>query len=203
MPVAVAPEKIPVVLLYNVDPQWTKAEKEEAINLSTQLGHALIEVGYPTVFVPIADDDIAHHLHPFDPSEHIIFNWCESLPGLSHSEWLVAKRLEMLGFTFTGADSETLALAQDKYRVKILLGQGILVFNVGAINAVQHHVHGSYAQHGAVHVIAEEHVVVIVGFQPGIEEQVAMMLAQILPCFDQKACRACRRVHDGIFRSRL
>ncbi|PKN07991.1 MAG: hypothetical protein CVU70_03905, partial [Deltaproteobacteria bacterium HGW-Deltaproteobacteria-5] len=116
-------EKIPVVLLYNVDPQWTQAEKEEVISLSTHLGHALIEVGYSTIFVPIADDDIADHLHPFDPSEHIIFNWCESLPGLRHSEWLVAKRLEMLGFTFTGADSETLALAQDKYRVKVLLEQ--------------------------------------------------------------------------------
>ena len=123
VPVAAAPEKIPVVLLYNVDPQWTQAEKEEVISLSTHLGHALIEVGYSTIFVPIADDDIADHLHPFDPSEHIIFNWCESLPGLRHSEWLVAKRLEMLGFTFTGADSETLALAQDKYRVKVLLEQ--------------------------------------------------------------------------------
>lgn len=123
MPVDVTPEKIPVVLLYNVDPQWTQAEKEEVINLSTQLGHALIELGYPIVFVPVADDDIASHLHSFDPSEHLIFNWCEGLPGLTHSEWLVAKRLEMLGFTFTGADSETLALAQDKFRVKALLDQ--------------------------------------------------------------------------------
>ena len=123
MPVDIAPEKIPVVLLYNVDPHWTQAEKEEVINLSTQLGHALIEVGYPIVFVPIADDNIANHLHSFDPSEYVIFNWCESLPGLTHSEWLVAKRLEMLGFTFTGADSEALALAQDKYRVKVLLAQ--------------------------------------------------------------------------------
>ena len=81
MPVAVAPEKIPVVLLYNVDPQWTQAEKEEVIYLSTQLGHALIEVGYPTVFVPVADDDIAGHLQAFHPAEHIIFNWCEALPG--------------------------------------------------------------------------------------------------------------------------
>jgi D-alanine-D-alanine ligase len=126
VPVDIAPEKIPVILLYNVDPHWTQAEKEEVINLSTQLGHALIEMGYPIVFVSIADDDIANHLHSFDPSEHIIFNWCEGLPGLTHSEWLVAKRLEMLGFTFTGADSETLALAQDKYRVKVLLdGAGI------------------------------------------------------------------------------
>jgi D-alanine-D-alanine ligase len=116
-------EKIPVVLLYNVDLHWTQAEKEEVISLSTKLGHALIEAGYSTIFVPVADDDIAQHLHSFDPSEYIIFNWCESLPGLTHSEWLVAKRLEMLGFTFTGADSETLALAQDKFRVKVLLDQ--------------------------------------------------------------------------------
>jgi len=123
VPVDVAPEKIPVVLLYNVDPDWTEAEKEEVISLSTHLGHALIEVGHPTVFVPLADDDVAGHLHSFDPAEYIVFNWCESLPGLSHSEWLVAKRLEMLGFTFTGADSEALALAQDKFRVKLLLDQ--------------------------------------------------------------------------------
>lgn len=123
MPLDAAPEKIPVVLLYNVDPDWTKAEKEEVIGCSTQLGRALVEVGFPTVFVPVTDDDIAGRLQPFDPSEYIIFNWCENLPGLAHSEWLVAKRLEMLGYTFTGADSETLALAEDKFRVKVLLDQ--------------------------------------------------------------------------------
>jgi D-alanine-D-alanine ligase len=32
----------------------------------------------------------------------------------------------MLGFTFTGADSETLALAQDKYRVKVILDQSLI-----------------------------------------------------------------------------
>ena len=123
MPIDIAPEKIKVVLLYNVDPQWTQAEKEEVISLSTHLGHGLIEQGHPTIFIPIADDDIASHLHSFDPFEYIIFNWCEGLPGIEHSEWLVAKRLEMLGFTFTGADSETLALSQDKFRVKALLDQ--------------------------------------------------------------------------------
>ncbi len=115
------PENIPVVLLYNVDPDWTQAEKEEVIAYSNRLGHALIEVGYPTVFVPVNDDDLAGYLRVFDPSECLIFNWCEALPGLEHSEWLVAKRLEMLGFTFTGADSEALALAQDKFRVKTVL----------------------------------------------------------------------------------
>jgi len=38
-------------------------------------------------------------------------------------EWLVAKRMEILGFVFTGAGSNALALSQDKCRVKIILDQ--------------------------------------------------------------------------------
>ncbi len=117
----IKPKNIPVVLLYNVDPDWTAAEKEEVIGHSTKLGLALIEEGFPTVFAAIADEDLEGCLDGFDPAGHIVFNWCESLPGISHSEWLVAKRLEAMGFTFTGAGSETLALAQDKARVKALL----------------------------------------------------------------------------------
>lgn len=123
MPVDIDPANIPVILLYNVNPDWTQNEKDEVITVSSQLGHALIEEGHPTVFVPIFDDDIPSHLDTFNPLEHIVFNWCESLPGTNHGEWLVAKRMEMLGFVFTGADSNALALSQDKCRVKIILDQ--------------------------------------------------------------------------------
>ena len=126
MPVDIHPANNPVILLYNVDPDWTQDEKDEVIHLTTQLGHALIDMGHPMILVPVADDDIASHLDCFDPADHIIFNWCEELPGIEHGEWLVAKRLEMLGFTFTGADSDTLALAQDKYRVKVILDQAMI-----------------------------------------------------------------------------
>lgn len=119
----IAPAKIPVVLLYNVDPEWTKEEKNEVIRQSTELGDALKKAGYPTSAVSIADDDMAGHLWPFDPAKYIIFNWCEGLPGVEHSEWLVAKKLETLGYTFTGADSAALRLAQDKQRVKVILDQ--------------------------------------------------------------------------------
>jgi D-alanine-D-alanine ligase len=117
----IEPEKIPVVLLYNVDPEWTQEEKDEVIRQSNELGDALQKTGYPTVTVAIEDDDIAVHLHSFDPDKYIIFNWCEGLPGIEHSEWLVAKKMETLGYTFTGADSIALALAQDKHRVKAVL----------------------------------------------------------------------------------
>ena len=117
----IAPGKLPVILLYNVDPDWTTEEKNEVIRQSTELGDALQKQGYPTVAIAMEDDDIAAHLRPFDPGKYIIFNWCEGLPGIAHSEWLVAKKLESLGYTFTGADSVALALAQDKQRIKIIL----------------------------------------------------------------------------------
>ena len=123
LPRDIQPAKIPVILLYSVDPDWTQVEKDEVIHLTIQLGDALMDMGHPMVPVPIENDDIASRLDSFDPAGHIVFNWCEGLPGIERSEWLVAKRLEALGFTFTGADSETLALAYDKYRVKVLLDQ--------------------------------------------------------------------------------
>lgn len=126
VPMDIQPAKNPVILLYSVDPDWTQVEKDEVIQLTTQLGDALSDMGHPMVLVPIENDDIASHLKCFDPADHIVFNWCEGLPGIEHSEWLVAKRLEMLGFTFTGADSETLVLAYDKYRVKVLLDQALI-----------------------------------------------------------------------------
>jgi D-alanine-D-alanine ligase len=121
VPINSTTAKIPVVLLYNVNPEWTQEEKDEVIKLSTQLNDALVSMGYPTVPVPVTDDDLAKHLQPFDPAKYIVFNWCEGLPGLENSESLVIKKLEELGHTFTGADSETLALAYDKYRIKVIL----------------------------------------------------------------------------------
>ena len=123
MPVDIDPANIPVILLYNVNSDWTQEEKDEVITVSSQLGHALIEEGHPTVFVPIFNDNIESHLDTFNPLEHMVFNWCESLPGTNNGEWLVAKRMEILGFVFTGAGSNALALSQDKCRVKIILDQ--------------------------------------------------------------------------------
>ena len=100
MPQDIAPAKIPVVLLYNVNPEWTKEEKEEVIRLSTELGNALAETGYPTKTVAIEDDDIEGRLRPFDPAKYIIFNWCEGIPGIEHSEWLVVKKLEIVRLYF-------------------------------------------------------------------------------------------------------
>ncbi len=116
-----APENIPVVLIYNIDPEWKKEEKEEAITVSEKLGKALRDVGHPTEFVSIENENIADKLSSFNPDDWIVFNWCENIPGILHSEWIVADKLEYLGFIFTGADARTLRLSQDKHRVKNIL----------------------------------------------------------------------------------
>jgi D-alanine-D-alanine ligase len=116
-----APARIPVVLLYNLDPDWTLEEKKEAIKLTEELGGALKELGHAVEFVRVEGDEIARKMRPYDPAEYLIFNWCEGIPGIEHSEWLVARQLEDLGYAYTGAAPQALALAQDKQRVKGVL----------------------------------------------------------------------------------
>ena len=125
-PLGIRTAKIPVVLLYCVDPKWTTDEKDEVVRQSKQFGDALAQVGYQVSLVAITDDDIASKLRPFNPSKCVVFNWCEEIPGIEHSEWLVAKKLEMSGYTITGAGSGALELAQDKYRVKVILNKAAI-----------------------------------------------------------------------------
>lgn len=121
MPVAIDPSALHVLVLYNVEPSWTPQEKQEVVSLSAQLGHALSHVGHPTTLVDLPHADLPAVLDQYDPLSYVVFNWCESIPGVPHSESLVAETLESLGFTFTGASGEALALSQNKQRVKNLL----------------------------------------------------------------------------------
>lgn len=110
-----------VILLHNMDPEWNDAESREAAQDVAALGDALAQVGHRVELLPVEDDRLRERLEPFDRREHIVFNWCEGLPGLPHSEPEVAAILEDLGFTFTGSPSAVLALSQDKPRVKSVL----------------------------------------------------------------------------------
>jgi len=113
-----APADISVILLYNIDPEWTREEKDETIRMTHQLKEALQHIGHAVWALCVENENFEHLLCSYDPMQYIIFNWCEDIPGTRHGEWKVAEKLEHLGYTFTGAGSETLRLAQDKYRVK-------------------------------------------------------------------------------------
>jgi len=112
---------LPVLLLFNLDPNWSAQEQEEVLNVTSQLDKEIGSLGYQTTLVPVTNSDLNSILAQYNPLDYIVFNWCESLPGVAHSEWLIAEYLEQRGFTFTGASSATIALSQDKFRIKRLL----------------------------------------------------------------------------------
>jgi len=112
---------LPVVLLHNIDPSWPAVDAEKALKETSRLASAMIREGHDVSLAPVVDSDIAGPLERFSPDKHIVFNWCESLPGVPHSEALVPEAIESLDFTCTGSPSGVLALSEDKRRVKRLL----------------------------------------------------------------------------------
>jgi D-alanine-D-alanine ligase len=121
VPIDIFLPEIPVLLLFNLNPEWSAQEQEEVLKITSQLGKEIELMGYRTILVPVTDNDLDIVLSPFDPLECLVFNWCETLPGLDHSEWLVAEYLENHGYTFTGASAAVISLAQEKIRTKQIL----------------------------------------------------------------------------------
>jgi D-alanine-D-alanine ligase len=121
MPLDTDPRKVPVALLYNQNPSWTIQEKSEVDQLSCQLGEAVSGIGHPVTLLPLSDSDLPAALRFFDPSSHVILNWCETLPDIPNSESRVVRILEAMGFAFTGADESALERAQDKRVMKGIL----------------------------------------------------------------------------------
>ncbi len=117
---------LPVLLLHNMNSEWTPEERSETQEDVTAFAETLREVGHPLEVVTLEDSHLAERLKGFDPGGHIVFNWCEQLPGISHSEPDVAAVLEQLGFVFTGSSCEVLSLSYDKPRVKRLLDEARL-----------------------------------------------------------------------------
>jgi len=113
--------RVPVVLLYNLDPAWTPAERDEVEAESGRLGSALRETGHPVTLLPLRDRHLARRLRAMRIGKHVVLNWCEAIPGIPRSEALVAAVLESMNLVYTGSDAAVLALSGDKHRVKALL----------------------------------------------------------------------------------
>ncbi len=112
---------LPVLLLYNLDHTWALEEIQDSLDDVSQLESALREQGHPVTPVPVYDADLVSALDEYHPQELVVFNWCEGVPGVPHSDALVAETLETLNFAYTGSSPQVLALSQDKQQVKELL----------------------------------------------------------------------------------
>lgn len=111
----------PVLLLYNLDPAWPAEDRNESFQAMEKLMGELQREGHTVIPVCLEDANLAGQLAEYAPDDYLVFNWCEEIPGAPRSAAEVARCLEDLGFTFTGADSQALILAQDKRLVKRVL----------------------------------------------------------------------------------
>lgn len=112
---------LPVLLLYNLDPSWSHDDIQERYTITQQLVDAMKHLGHPVQELCVKSADLESILRSYHPNEFLVFNWCEELPGVPHSEHHVVQVLERLGFSHTGASARALVLNQDKRIVKNLL----------------------------------------------------------------------------------
>lgn len=112
---------LPILLLYNLDPEWDPPLAQQVVDEIEVLTADLQNLGHRVTPVVIGDDDVAAALAPYDPSDHVVFNWCEELPNTPRSDARVAGVLERLGYAYTGATSAVLAMSWNKPRVKRML----------------------------------------------------------------------------------
>ncbi len=109
---------LPVLMLYNIDPEWSREEIEESRQAAQVLTYAMRQVGHPVTEACLDNQDLDGLLDPYSPENVVVFNWCEEIPGFPKSYDLVARKLETRGFTFTGADSMALSFSLDKRKVQ-------------------------------------------------------------------------------------
>ncbi len=112
---------LPILLLHNLDPSWTDSDIAHTLDEVAKLESALHDQGHPVINLPVRDAGLKALLQDYDPDEVVVFNWCEGLPGVPHSEHLVVELLEEMNFTYTGSSGSVIALSWDKVEVKRLL----------------------------------------------------------------------------------
>lgn len=111
-----------VLLLYDLDPAWDKLEINDTRDSCKVLFDSLVNEGIETYLEELTEPDLEKILKRYNPDDTILFNLCETLPGIPNSEGRVLKIIADSGFTYTGNIPEVIALSYDKRKVKEVLG---------------------------------------------------------------------------------
>ena len=122
-----------VVVLYDLDPGWDKSEIRDARKSNRAIFDSLIAEGIETYLEELNTPFLERTLEKYNPDETIIFNLCETLPGIPNSEKRVVQTIEDSGFTYTGNNPDLIDLSYDKQRVKELLVSLGIAVPAGAI----------------------------------------------------------------------
>lgn len=108
-----------LILLHNLDANWPASDQKYIAQLIDRMVAGFQRFGFAVQQIAVRHD--LSVLDFYDPRQWLVFNWCEGFESKPWSDALVAKGLEVRRFTFTGSDSKTLAIAQDKWQVKKIL----------------------------------------------------------------------------------
>lgn len=115
-----------VAVLYNASQHLVKGEPQDllaeqgVIACAQAIADALQAAGYRVAQVPIRTD-LEPALLPYPPSEWTVFNLGEGLEGRLFEEARIAWALEAMGYRFTGARGDAIALSVHKARAKTAL----------------------------------------------------------------------------------
>ena len=84
------------------------------------LAEALREEGIDTYLEELRDPNLGRILKKYNPDETIIFNICETIPGIPNSERRVLEIIENRGFTYTGNEPQLIELSCDKQKTMLI-----------------------------------------------------------------------------------
>jgi len=115
-----------VVVLYNVTEHLVKGDprdllaEQSVVACAQVVADALWAAGYRVVQLPIRTE-LELSLAPYPPTEWVVFNLGEGLEGRLFEEARIAWALEAMGYRFTGACGEAIAVSIQKAHAKALL----------------------------------------------------------------------------------
>jgi D-alanine-D-alanine ligase len=129
---------LPVLLFHNLDRSWPQHDIDMCLEMGDLMTAAMQTTGHPVMRARLEDDKLSSLLSNYNPNEVIVFNWCEEVPGIPRSSWMVAQELERQGFTYTGADYPALVLSQDKRQIQQRLKEACVPTPVWKIYSSSH-----------------------------------------------------------------
>ena len=71
-----------VLIIYNLDPIWENHEIKEVRRSGRMIFQSLKKEGIETYIEEVRNPHLEKILEAYDPSDTIVFNLCETLPGL-------------------------------------------------------------------------------------------------------------------------
>lgn len=122
-----------VVILYDLDPVWDRQEITDTRKSNKVLLESLRKEGFETYLEELNNPDLGSILKKYDPDDTLIFNLCETLPGVRCGERLIVEFIEKKGFAYTGNKPQVIGLSYDKQLVKKILGSLGIKVPYGAV----------------------------------------------------------------------